>query len=119
MTPLQVDPLPVAGTYLSLALFLSLTAHVAARNVLGAVPARRALGVGPLPAAVAVVVAALSLPAALGVVVALLLDWLLFARLYSCSGRLAAYVTAIHAVVSVVAGSVVVALVLLIGTAPG
>ena len=39
-----VGPLSVLGTFLGIAAFLSLTAHLADRNVLGEVSPRRALG---------------------------------------------------------------------------
>jgi len=44
-----VTPVSVLGTIVLFALFLSVTAHLAARNVLGDVDPRRALYVGPLP----------------------------------------------------------------------
>jgi hypothetical protein len=116
---LQSSAVPVAGTFLSLALFLSVTAHLAARNVLGDVRAALALTVGPGPAAVAVTGAALSLTPAATVPVAVAVDALLVRRAYGLDRRLVAYVTAIHAVVSVILGSVVVAGFLLLRTAPG
>jgi hypothetical protein len=114
----SAGPVPVAGTFLSLALFLSVTAHVAARNVLGDVRARLALTVGPGPAAVAVTGAALSVTPALTVPLAVVVDALLVRRAYALERRLVAYVTAIHAVVSVILGAVVVAGFLLLRTAP-
>ena len=109
---------PVAGTFLSLALFLSLTAHVAARNVLGDVPARLGLTVGPGPAAVAVTGAALSVTPAVSVPLAVVADALLVRRAYGLERRLTAYVTLIHAVVSVALGAALVAGFLLFRTAP-
>ena len=50
-----VTPITVLGTTLLFALFLSVTAHLAARNVLGDVDPRRALYVGPLPAVIGIV----------------------------------------------------------------
>lgn len=115
----SAGPVPVAGTFLSLAVFLSVTAHVAARNVLGDVRARRALTVGPGPAAVAVTGAALSITPALTVPLAVVVDALLVRRAYGLERRPTVYVTAIHAVVSVLLGAVVVAGFLLLRTAPG
>jgi hypothetical protein len=112
-------PVAVAGTFLSFALFLSLTAHIAARNVLGDVPARKAFAVGPWPAAVAVVFTALSWPSAVAVALAVALDGLAVDRVYRPGRRLSLYVTFIHAVVSVLLGAVIVAGFLLLGTAPG
>lgn len=114
----SAGPVAVAGTFLSLALFLSVTAHVAARNVLGDVPARLALTVGPGPAAVAVVGAALSVPAAATVPLAVALDALLVRRAYGLGRRLLAFVTLIHAVVSVILGAILVAGFFLLRTAP-
>jgi hypothetical protein len=122
--PLQAGPgsgsaLAVAGTFASLALFLSLTAHIAARNVLGDVPLRNALGVGPPPAAIAVSFTALDLPSWLAVACAVALDGLLVDRLYGADRRLSLYVTFVHVVVSILLGALVVSLWLLIQSAPG
>ena len=121
--PLQTDPgtgvLPVAGTFATLALLLSVTTHVAARNVLGDVPVRNAFAVGPVPAAIAVVFTALSWPSGLAVVVAVAADALLIGRLYDAGRRLALLVTLIHAVVSVLVGTALVAGFFLLRSAPG
>jgi hypothetical protein len=115
----SAPPVAVAGTVALLALFLSLTAHIAARNVLGDVPVRNAFVVGPLPAAIAVVTAALSLPAALGVVAAVAVDAALVRSVYGLDRRLTAAVTAIHAVVSVILGTILFSLWALLQSAPG
>ncbi|AUX09958.1 hypothetical protein AArcSl_2336 [Halalkaliarchaeum desulfuricum] len=114
-----VSPLAVAGTFGLLAAFLSLTAFLAARNVLGDVPAVKALGVGPFPAAVAVVAGALDLPSALAIGVALLLDGAAIHYLYGESPRLSAYITLIHVVVTILLGTVLFGLLILLGTLPG
>jgi hypothetical protein len=124
MGPLQTGvgsapPLAVAGTVALFALFLSATAHIAARNVLGDVPVRNAFLVGPVPAAVAVVAAALELPSIPAVLVALVLDAALVRSVYDLDGRLTAGVTTIHAVVSVILGSVLFSLYVLVRSAPG
>lgn len=111
--------LAVAGTFATLALLLSVTAHVAARNVLGDVPVRNAFAVGPVPAAVAVVFTALSWPSGLAVAVAVVADALLIGRLYDAGRRLTLLITLIHAVVSVLAGAVLVAGFFLLRSAPG
>ena len=116
---LQSSAVPVAGTVLSLALFLSVTAHLAARNVLGDVRAALALTVGPGPAAVA--------GDGRGALAHAGGDGAGRGRrrrppdprAYGLDRRPVAYVTAIHAVVSVILGSVVVAGFLLFRTAPG
>jgi hypothetical protein len=123
MGPLQTGAgaapvLAVAGTVALFALFLSLTAHVAARNVLGDVPVRNALLVGPVPAAIAVVAGALELPSLPAVLVALVLDGLLVRAVYGLDRRLTVAVTAIHAVVSVILGSVLFSLYVLVRSAP-
>lgn len=117
--PGRGSALAVAGTFASLALFLALTAHIAARNVLGDVPAKNALVVGPPPAAVAVSFTALDLPSWLAVGCAVLLDGLLVDRLYGAGRRLSLYVTFIHVVVSIILGAVLVSLWLLLQSAPG
>jgi hypothetical protein len=122
MVPLQVGsatPLAVAGTAALFALFLSLTAHLAARNVLGDVPVRNAFVVGPLPAAIAVVAAALELPSIPAVLVAVAVDAALVRFVYDVDRRLTAGVTVVHAVVSVILGSVLFSLYVLVRSAPG
>jgi len=124
MGPLQTGvgsapPLAVAGTVALFALFLSVTAHVAARNVLGDVPIKNAFLIGPIPAAVAVVAAALELPSIPAVLVALVLDATLVRYVYDLDRRLTAGVTAIHAVVSIILGSVLFSLYVLVRSAPG
>jgi len=107
LPPLQTSVVAVAGTFAAFAVFLSVTAHVAARNVLGDVPIRNAVGVGPLPAAVAFVFTALSWPSAPAVALALLVAGLAIGFLYGRDAKLTAYITAIHAVVSVILGGIV------------
>ncbi|WP_251331230.1 DUF7473 family protein [Haloplanus pelagicus] len=124
MVPLQTGvgsapAVAVAGTVAVFALFLSLTAHLAARNVLGDVPVRNAFLVGPVPAAVAVVAAALELPSIPAVLLALALDAALVRYVYDLDRRLTGAVTAIHAVVSVILGSVIFSLYVLVRSAPG
>jgi hypothetical protein len=124
MGPLQTGagPAPilaVAGTAALLALFLSLTAHIAARNVLGDVPKKNAFLVGPVPAAIAVIAGALELPSIPAVLVALGLDAVLVRYVYGLDRRLTVAVTAIHAVVSVILGSVLFSLYVLVRSAPG
>ncbi|WP_049937548.1 DUF7473 family protein [Haloplanus natans] len=121
--PLQTvgaaSPLAVAGTAALFALFLTLTAHLAARNVLGDVPVRNAFLVGPFPAAIAVVAAALELPSIPALLVALAVDAVLIKYVYDIDRRLTAGVTAIHAVVSIILGSMIFSLYVLVLSAPG
>lgn len=111
-------PLAVVGTVALFALFLSLTAHVAARNVLGDVSARRALLVGPVPAVVAVVTATFGVPPAVGVAVGLALDAAVIRYVYDRSWRLTAYVAFVHVVVTIIAGAVLFSLLALFASAP-
>lgn len=113
------SPLAVAGTFASLALFFSITAHIAARNVLGDVEVKKAFAVGPVPAAVAVVFTTFEWPPALAVVLAVAADAALVGYLYPGDRRLAAYVTLIHVVVSIILGAVLFGLLFLIASAPG
>ena len=122
VTPLQSgtagSAVAVAGTFASLALFLALTAHIAARNVLGDVPVKYAFVVGPVPAAVAVVFTAFGLNSYLGILVAVVLDGVAVKYLYGRSTRLTAYITFIHAVVSIILGTVLFGVLALWGSAP-
>lgn len=125
---LQSEPagsaVAVAGTFASLALFLSLTAFVAARNVLGdaddgaAASIRKSLVVGTVPAAVAVAFTALGLNPFAGLALALILDGTATKLLYGTSYALAAYVTFIHFVVTVILGAVLFGVLTLLSTAP-
>jgi len=113
-----VSPVSVLGLLVGFTLVLSLTAHLAARNVLGDVPIRNAVLVGPAPAAVSVVVAALELPSIPGLVAALVLDGALFSYVYDQRARTAAYITLIHFTVTVILGVIVFGLLALISSAP-
>ena len=104
------------GTFVLAAAVYSLTAHIAARNVLGDVPARRALLVGPGPAVVSVL---LQQYGVLAFVVALALDFVLIRYVYRLRLRTASLVTVIHLVVSVLVLFVVLSAFRLVGTAPG
>lgn len=112
------SPLAVAGTVGLFALFLSLTAHIAARNVLGDVELTKAFAVGPLPAAIAVVAAGYGVNPFLAIAVALVVDAAAIGYLYGRSRRLTAYVTFIHVVVSIILGSVLFSLYALVLSAP-
>ena len=118
---LQASPSPTAvlGTVGLLALFLSLTAHLAARNVLGDVAAVKALGVGVGPAVISTVTTLLSLPSAIGVGLALAVDAGAIHLLYRQPRRTTALITAIHAIVTVILGAVVGGAAILYLSAPG
>jgi hypothetical protein len=113
------SPVAIAGTVGLFALFLSVTAHIAARNVLGDVEVKKAFVVGPLPATIAVVSAAFGLNPFVAILVAIAVDATAISLLYGQSRRLTAYVTAIHIVVSILLGTVLFGLVFILGSAPG
>lgn len=116
---LQTSPVAVAGTVGSLMVLLTVTAHVAARNVLGDVPFQNALGVGPVVAPFATLPEAFGVQPALAIALALVVDFLAIDYLYGQRWQLSAYVTLIHAVVSVLLGAVLVSIFLLLTSAPG
>lgn len=113
-----VSSVAVLGTTVLFALFLSLTAHLAARNVLGDVDPRRALYVGPLPAIVGVVGGAFAVPAFVTVPVALVVDATMFAWSYDREPRITATMTLIHVVITVLLGIVLGGVALLLSTRP-
>lgn len=120
LTPiLQASPLAVAGTIGSLIVLLTVTAHIAARNVLGDVQFQKALGVGPVVAPFATLPEAFGVPPALAIALAIVVDFLAIDYLYGRRWQLSAYVTLIHVVVSVLLGTVLVSAFLLLTSAPG
>ena len=114
-----VTPVAVLGTTVLLALFLSVTAHLAARNVLGDVDPRRALYVGPLPAVISVVGNAFDAPAALVLPTALLVDGAMVRWSYGRTRRVVAAITLIHAVVTTLLSLVLLAVTILVASMPG
>ncbi|WP_224333207.1 DUF7473 family protein [Haloprofundus halobius] len=122
LVPLQTtvgNPIAIAGTVGLFALFLSLTAHLAARNVLGDVAVRNAFAVGPLPAVIAVLSTAFGVSAAVAVPVALTLDAAAIRYLYDRSWRLTLYIVVIHVVVTIILGAILFSLLALWQSAPG
>ncbi|AEN06592.1 hypothetical protein [Halolamina sp.] len=119
LLPLQTGSVTVVVTFLLFSLFLSLTAFIAARNVLGAVPWRRYLLVGPPVAAIAFLGTAFDLNPVLVALAALLVDAGLLVRLHDVRPRLQAGIVFIHVIVTVLLGVVLGGVVLLLGTAPG
>ncbi|WP_049983961.1 hypothetical protein [Halorubrum sp. BV1] len=118
--PLQaVTPISVLGTTLVFAAFLSVTAHLAARNVLGDVDPRRALYIGPLPAVIGVVGGAFSITEALLVPLALLVDGGMFAWSYDQPRRAVVMMTVIHAVITTLLGIIVLGIGVLLASMPG
>lgn len=116
------NPLAVLGTLLFYALFLSVTAHLAARNVLGDVDPSVALTVGPVPAAVAVigyqVGTRFGVPVVTFLPLAILADGVLIRWAYDQPTRRAAYITVIHFVITVLISLVLGGVLLLLSTRP-
>ncbi|KTG29418.1 DUF7473 family protein [Haloferax profundi] len=108
----------VAGTFALFALFLSLTAHIAVRNVLGDVELKKAFAVGPVPAAIAVVFTTFGWNSFVALALAIGLDFTLVKYLYGRSNRLSAYVVFIHFVVTVILGFVLFGLLVILTSAP-
>jgi len=117
----QTTPPPIAvlGTVSLLALFLSGTAHLAARNVLGDVPASKALAVGLGPALISVGTELLSLPGGLGVLLALVVDGGAIHLLYGQPRRMSAYITFIHVIITILLGSVLIGGLIVLSSLPG
>jgi hypothetical protein len=112
------SPAAVAATVALFALFLSATAFVAARNVLGDVKPVKALGVGPGPAVLATLPPTFGVNPFLALGAAILVDAAAFYLLFERSPRLVAYITLIHVVVSIIAGAIVFGLLAIISSAP-
>ena len=102
-----------------LALFLAATAHLAARNVLGDVAPSKALAVGLGPALVSVGTELLSIPGGLGVLFALVVDGVAIHLLYGQPRRTTAYITAIHVIITILLGSVLVGGLIVLASLPG
>jgi hypothetical protein len=107
---------PLVGTYLLLAGFLSVTGFIAARNVLGSIPFRRALVIGPPVAALPFLLQQYFPP--LVILIALALDLSLFHVVFRLKWRTAGFVTFIHVVVSILGGIVIGGLFYLISIGP-
>lgn len=116
VSPAAGGPLEYVGTFLLTAAVYSLTAHIAARNVLGDVPIKRALLVGPVPAGVALLLQQYGAPA---FALAIAVDFVLIRYVYRLKIRTTALVTFIHVVVSILLLVVVLSAYRLVGTAPG
>lgn len=118
---LQTSPGPVAvvGTVGLLGLFLTLTAHLAARNVLGDVSPVKALGVGFGPALVSLLTQLSPIPGGVGVLAALVVDGVVIHLLYDQPRRISLRITAVHAIISVLLGTVLIGGLILVSTVPG
>ena len=116
VSPTAGSPLAYLGTFVLTAAVYSLTAHIAARNVLGDVPPKRALLVGPIPAAVSLL---LQQYGVLAFFFTIAVDFVLIRYVYRLRLRTAALVTFIHVIVSILLLVVVLSAYQLAGTAPG
>lgn len=107
---------PVVGTFVLAVLFYSFTAHIAARYVLGDVPARHALVVGAVPA----VVSFLLQQYGAGVVIlfAAAADLVAIQAVYRLKYKTAGLVAIVHYTVSVILGIALFNLARLLSTAP-
>lgn len=112
-------PLAVLGTVGLLGLFLAATAHLAARNVLGDVSPSKALAVGLGPAVVSLLTQLLSIPGGVGVFVALVVDGVAIHLLYDQPRRTSVYITVVHAIITVILGTVVIGGLILAVSIPG
>lgn len=117
---LQVSPtagglIAYLGSFVLFAVVYSVTAHIAARNVLGDVPLRRA---GVVGIAIAVVVLLLQQYGAIAFVVALAVDFVVIRYVYRLRYRTTGLVTLVHLVVSILLTIATLSLVRLLGTAP-
>ncbi|EMA48994.1 MULTISPECIES: DUF7473 family protein [Halococcus] len=115
VSPTTGGPLAYLGTFLLAAGAYALTAHIAARNVLGDVPLRRA---GVIGLVLAVIVVALQQYGLIAFVVAIAVDFALIRYVYRLRLRTTGLVTLVHVVVSILLLFVVLSAYRLIGTAP-
>lgn len=114
--PQAGTPAQFVGTFLLTAVFFSLTAHIAARYVLGDVPPVRALAVG-IPLAV-VVVALVRLPPLVIILLAFGVDLLAFHLVYRLAYRTATFVAVAHYTVTLLLGLVITYTLQILSTAP-
>jgi len=119
--PLQVAPqagtLPqLVGTFVVSVLFFSLTAHVAARYVLGDVPIRRALLVGLVPALTTTVL--IRYPPIVIIALTVVCDFLAIQTVYRLAYRTTALVTGAHFTLTVLTSLVVAYALAIFSTAP-
>lgn len=119
LAPLQATTLTILATYALFALFLSLTAFLAARNVLGDVPKGPAVVVGPPLAAIAFLAATFEFSPFLALAAALVVDFGLLGYLYGVRGRTALGVLLVHFVVSVLLGAILFGVAVLVASFPG
>lgn len=106
----------LVGTFLLAVLFYGVTAHVAARYVLGDVPLARAFAVGLVPAVIAFALQAYG--PALVIAVSAAADFFAIKAVYRLRYRTTVVVTLAHYTVSALVGITIFNLVRLLATAP-
>ncbi|MFB6106735.1 MAG: hypothetical protein ABEJ70_07155 [Halobacteriaceae archaeon] len=116
VAPTAGSPIAFAGTFLVTAVFFSLTGHVAARYVLGDVPATRALALGVPLAVVAVALVRRHPLVVLAVAAAVDLGAAHLA--YRLRFRTAALVVVVHVTVTVLSSLVLAWVLAVLRTAP-
>ncbi|MDX1747395.1 MAG: hypothetical protein R3324_15775 [Halobacteriales archaeon] len=117
LNPATGPPEAFVGTFLLATAFYAVTAHIAARYVLGDVPFVRAARVGPVPALVGL--ALQQWGPAVVIAVSVVVDYVAIRYSYRLSLKMAGAVSLIHYTVSAIAGITVFNLVRLLGTMPG
>ncbi|MFC4450832.1 DUF7473 family protein [Halorussus aquaticus] len=113
---MAVPIVALVGTFLLAVLFYGVTAHIAARYVLGDVPIPRALAVGVVPAIIAFALQAYH-PGVI-ILVSATADFFAIRAVYRLKYKTAGVVAAAHYTVSVIAAVTIFNLVRLLGTAP-
>ncbi|WP_135824736.1 DUF7473 family protein [Halorussus ruber] len=114
---MAVPIVALVGTFLLAVLFYSVTAHIAARYVLGDVPITRAFLVGVVPAVISFALEAYQNPAVI-IAIALAADFFAIRAVYRLRYRTAGVVALAHYTVSALFGITIFNLVRLLGTAP-
>ena len=113
---MAVPVVSLVGTFLLAVLFYGVTAHVAARYVLGDVPVVRAFAVGVVPAAISFALQAYG-PAVV-ILVSASAAFFAIRAVYRLKYKTAGVVALAHYTVSALAGITIFNLVRLLGTAP-
>jgi len=117
LAPATGSPSAYVGTFVVTALFYSLTAHIAARYVLGSVPAVRALAVGAVLAGVSLLLQQYGPAVVIAATVAV--DYFVIQTVYRLNYRITAVVALVHYTVSVILGITLFNLYRIALTAPG
>lgn len=113
---MAVPIVALVGTFLLAVLFYGVTAHLAARYVLGDVPVVRAFVVGVVPAAISFALQAYA--PAIVIFVSATADFFAIRTVYRLKYRTAGLVALAHYTVSAIVGITIFNLVRLLSTAP-